>query len=204
MKLLLALLFFFIFLNNYSQSNENAIKDIRQKYNKITKLLNQETLKEVSIASDCSGDEQNNTSVSFYYDNGKLVYIHYTNSEGHSNYDYHYYVWDTHLLFYFSEYASWVWDYECTPQDQGFTNEIWTYEENRIYFRNEKTAIKCLYKTYEEKSDDPLTEDLIKLSNITQNKEIECSQDQLNKIIKMYYTLLELKKNKDTDICNLF
>jgi len=203
MKTISTFLFFLIVSTHYAQNNQYTIKDIKHAYNKIIKLLDQNRLKETSITSDCNGNGQHDTSVSFYSHDGKLVYIHYQNSEGHSNYDDHYYAWNTDLIFYYSEYASWIWDYECTPQDQGFTNEIWTYEENRIYFKNDKTAIKCLYKTYEEKSDNPPIEDQVKLSDILKNEEVQCSKDQIEQIIKTYHTILDLR-NSNKDICYLY
>ncbi|GAA4275331.1 hypothetical protein [Aquimarina mytili] len=198
MKLVFALPSLFIFFCSYSQSNEDALKDIRQKYNTITELHEQDSLEEISLISNCNDNEQINASISFYYHSKELVYIAYSFSEGHSNYNTHYYVWNNHLIFHFSEYASWTWDYECTPADQGFTNEIWTYEEKRIYF-DDRTAIKCLVKRYEDKSIDHPNN----LSDTTKNEEIDCSQDLTKEIIGSYHKLLSLKDENNPDICNI-
>ncbi len=168
----------------------------------LSTLFEQNNLREISITSDCNDDGQINLSASFYYHNNKLVYINYNRNEEHSNYTDHYYVWDNSLIFYFSEYASWIWDYECTPTDQGFTNEIWIYEEGRIYF-SDRTAIKCLIKKYENNSADHLNTKH-ELSDTVKNEEIDCDEDQIKEIFKAYLRLLSLQDNDYSDMCNIF
>ncbi|MEW7289836.1 hypothetical protein [Aquimarina sp. 2304DJ70-9] len=202
MKLLFILLCLLLSLNNYGQNNTQILKDIRQKYNMITELLEQDNLEEVAVRSDCNDSGQINASLHFYYNESKLVYMNYEYREGHSNNIYHYYLWDNKLIFYLAEYASWTWDYECTPSEQGFTNEIWTYEEHRVYF-NDRTATKCLYKTYEEKSVDQPYEGPHGLSDTIKNEEIDCNRDSIKEIIKTYLQLASSKDGTTVDICNI-
>ncbi len=202
MKLLFTLLCFLFSVNNYGQNNTQILKNIRQQYNIITELIEEDRLKEVSVKSDCNDNGQINASVSFYYNEDTLVYMNYEYREGHSNYYHHYYIWDSKLIFYLAEYESWTWDYECTPTEQGFTNEIWNYEEWRVYFNN-RTATKCLYKTYEEKSVDQPYEGPHNLSDTIKNEEIECNRDSIKEIIKAYLQLASSKDGTTVDICNI-
>ncbi|GAA4273493.1 hypothetical protein U6A24_19020 [Aquimarina gracilis] len=178
------------------------MNDIKEKYAIITELLEERKLGEIITQGNCEDNGLHETYLSFYYTDNALVYINYSFSQGHSNYNYHYYIWDNRLIFYFLEHTSWTWDYECTPRDQGFTNEIWTYDEHRVYFNNE-TPIKCLFKTYDERSVDQPYEGKETLSSTIKNQELDCDKSVMATIIKNYHLLLENQKNTTQNICDI-
>ncbi len=202
MKLIFTL--FLISLTTFAQSKDSAIRDIKRQYLVICELLEQGSLEEISTESDCTGNGQMNTFASFYYHNDSLVYIHCQRHEGHNDYNDHYYLWNNQLIFFFSEYSSWIWDYESTPPKQGFTNEIWTYEEQRTYFNNE-TPIKCLYKTYQQKSADLPHEESNKLSDTIKNVVIDCGSELKPEVIRRYLYLRNFQKdNTNKSICTVY
>ncbi len=193
-------LIFFVF-NGFAQT-QGSIKNIQEKYNTTTKLLEQELLTETALESDCNNNGQTEAFLSFYNNNNTLAYIQHNYNEGHSNYTYHYYIDNNKLIFYFFEYASWAWDFVTTPKEQGFTNEIWTYEEYRIYL-NEETPIKCLYKIYTGKSIDQPHEGEDTLSETIKNKEVDCDENNITQILKKYRHLLSIQKDTTQNICDI-
>ncbi|KZS39874.1 hypothetical protein AWE51_09520 [Aquimarina aggregata] len=183
----------------FSQT-KGSIKTIKEKYTIITDLLEKKELTQTILQSNCEDNNSKNIQIGFYYADDVLVYINHTYNQGHNNYNYHYYIWDNVLIFYFSDHASWNWDYECAPKEQEYANEVWTYEEKRVYLVDE-TPIKCLYKTFEEKSIDRATNPEIELSSTIKNKNIDCNKTMIENILSSYKKLLALQDKED--ICNL-
>ncbi len=201
MKLIIQiLLIFLLFISKGFGQTKKDIKNIKEKYYLITEMLEQDKLTMLAMESKCN--RQTDTFLKFYYNNNSLVYMQHSYGQGHDSYTNHYYINDHKLIFYFSEYASWIWNYECAPEEQGFTNEIWTYEEERIYFNN-KTPIKCLYKTYTERSVDQPYDSEVELSDTVKNKEKDCDVVLMEQVMKKYTQLVDIQKNENQNICDI-
>jgi len=196
----IVILFFILFsgISTAVSQTKETLQNIQEKYLRITESLEENKLKQNNFQDNCEASGRTDTSLSYYYSNTALVYLNYRYTEGHNNYNYHYYLWDDKLIFYFSDHASWAWDYECAPKEQGFTNEIWTYSEQRIYFNNE-APIQCLHKTFEEKPHQLE----INLSDTIKNKNIPCDSVMTQSIIKRYLALVKLQKKATQNICNI-
>ncbi len=203
MKILIKvfLILFFCFSKSLAQTEKN-ISFIKDKYKIITALLEKEKLTEVVLESECKDNGQNRASLTFYYNNNSLVYMLHSYDQGHNSYTNHYYLDDDKLMFYFSENVSWIWDFECAPKQQEVSNEIWTYEEQRIYFNNE-IAQKCLFKTYNERSIDQPYEGEGTLSETIKNQEVNCDIVVITQIMKKYNSLRSIQKNTTQNICDI-
>ncbi|WP_282085524.1 hypothetical protein [Aquimarina algiphila] len=200
--LIKTLLILILFIPKGLAQTKGDIKNIKEEYSSITKLLEQDKLTALALENKCNSNGQTEAFLTFYYNNDNLVHIQHTYAEGHSNYTNHYYINDNKLFFYFSEHESWRWDYEGTPKEQGFTNEIWTYDEQRIYFVKE-VPIKCLRKAYTEKSVDQPNKGETTLSEAKKNKEVDCDKNSMKLILKKYQLLLTFQKSTTQNICDI-
>ncbi|WP_062060431.1 hypothetical protein [Aquimarina longa] len=196
MKLLTVLLFILISCTSLAQSQKSTLYDIKNKYQLIKELINTNTLRQ--YYTDYQHDKSvKNGSLTFYFNSSELKHIIHKYTQGNTQYKDEYYIWDDQLFFQYSTTKIKYTDYEKkTYQKKRKLINITLTIEERFYFKNRNT-IKCQFKSFENRSNNP---NKIK-TNYVSNIDIECNQAQ--NVLKKFDLLFEFQKTEIGDPCNL-
>ena len=141
---------------------ENAVKDIRAKYNQIEGAK----LPSNQVAWD-PGDDPAWGTLTRYYSDGNLVKIHFNFGEGdHGGSDEYYYYWNGELFFAFANQGYWKFTSRTKADGQEQTADVAI--EQRLYFSN-GNLIRHLYREAESTNPDLLKQIMAATENAHQN-----------------------------------
>jgi len=158
------------------------IKEIRKAYSYLITQREHGRLDAVSFKYSCA---ENNGTIIYFYEEGKLRMIDYDYSEGdHSGGAEQYFIKDSTLFFVFTESGSWSFE------ENAQTTVDWI-KEVRTYIVNQQ-PIKCLEKSYEIHS---AVQTETASENIA-NKEVDCPSYQ--SLIEPYQMLIRYRNNPTT------